>query len=143
MLNYRNVDNIVYEYRINGGRWQRTREGENAITFTNLQPDKYVIEVRAVYGGTAYSKPAVFTISISHPWYSSTLARLVYALAFIALVYLIIRIIIKRQKDEPRRAEDALPHQCHTRHTIAADTHHGPAGEVATARHRCRRLQRP
>ena len=100
MLNYRNVDNIVYEYRINGGRWQRTREGENAITFTNLQPDKYVIEVRAVYGGTAYSKPAVFTISISHPWYSSTLARLVYALAFIALVYLIIRIIIKRQKDE-------------------------------------------
>lgn len=76
------------------------RARENAITFTNLQPDKYVIEVRAVYGGTAYSKPAVFTISISHPWYSSTLARLVYALAFIALVYLIIRIIIKRQKDE-------------------------------------------
>lgn len=38
LLNYKNTDNIIFAYRINGSDWAFTNEGINSIPFTKLEP---------------------------------------------------------------------------------------------------------
>lgn len=88
LLNYNNPDNITYYYRVNGAdKWQRTGEGINSIAFNHLEPGSYTIEVMASDYGMQ-SPVKVFTVVIKSPWYSSTLAWLVYLLLLGILVYL-------------------------------------------------------
>ena len=93
LLDFRNPENIGYEWRINGSKtWQQTSEGENRIMLSELQPGVYDIEVRAtsVTGGQDTSRHGTLVrIIIDKPWYKSALAYLVYiaiVMGFIGLV---------------------------------------------------------
>lgn len=81
-LNFINPTNVVYEYRIDGGAWLRTSYGINTITLSQLRPGTYDIEVRALADGT-YSPVKNLQVTIRAPWYSSTLARILYGLLFL------------------------------------------------------------
>ena len=90
LLDFRNPENISYEWRINGTKhWQQTAEGENRITFSELQPGSYDIEVRAINNGIVSQQPHLLRIVIHKPWYRSGWAWLVYFLVaggFIGLI---------------------------------------------------------
>lgn len=81
LLNYKNPANIYFQYRINGGEWTLNSEGDNALTFTKLQPGKYVIDVRAYDNGVCSEKIRTITIHVKEPWYLSPLAIVLYFLA--------------------------------------------------------------
>lgn len=88
LLNYNNAENITYYYRINGAsKWQHTGEGVNSVAFNHMEPGSYSIEVRASDYGML-SPVKVFTVVIRSPWYSSTLAWMVYLLLIGAFAYL-------------------------------------------------------
>lgn len=82
MLDYRNAENMSFQYHINGSKtWMQTTEGHNQVTFNQLQPGHYTIEVRASANGTTSNQVTTLTVTIRKPWY-----RTVWAYAFYFLI---------------------------------------------------------
>ena len=85
LLDYRNVENITFEYQINNnGKWTAINEGENTIVFRRMIPGTYTLEVRAVSNGFVSFKNKIITITVKSPWYGSTLAYIIYILLIIS-----------------------------------------------------------
>ena len=88
LLDFNNPSNILFEYRINHGKWFQNPEGQNNIQLSHLQPGRYEIEVRALSAGI-YSEVKTITVEVTPPWYRSTLAYLIYAIVILALLGLL------------------------------------------------------
>ncbi len=105
LLNYSNADNTIFEYRLDNARqWIRNPEGTNVIVFNHLPSGMYKLEVRAIDNGVV-SAPAVYTITVSPPWYRTPLAYFLYLLillAIIAFLVLIYRRHMRQQLDEDK-----------------------------------------
>lgn len=100
LLNYKNPDDISFQYRINNGNWISTGEGVNSIPFTKLEPGEYDIDVRATNNG-AYSKGMrTIHVTVRDPWYASTWAWLVYLLLAGGLTAFLIQNYKRRQEAE-------------------------------------------
>ena len=90
-FDFANARNVALEYRLNDDRWSQTAAGDNTIEFNHLRPGTYKLYVRAV-GNGQQSAIHAYTLSIRAPWYRSTVAWLLYILAFfLLLAYLIWR----------------------------------------------------
>jgi len=91
LLDFKNAENISFQYRVNGGdNWMQTNEGNNQLTFHQLQPGNYKIEIRASADGIVSEEITTLTVTILKPWYKSTWAYMVYALIVIGFIGLII-----------------------------------------------------
>ena len=104
LLDYNSPLNIIYEYRINGAQWQKTTEGQNFLQLSHLQPGSYEIEVRALSSGV-YSKTKTIVVEVSHPWYNSRFAYLLYfaiVLGILGLIFWFQRRMAKQQLDEEK-----------------------------------------
>lgn len=98
LLNYKNTDNISFQYRINGGNWSSTNEGTNAVSFNKLKPGNYKLEVRANSNGQYSKKPTVVNIKVCDPWYESPEAYLLYFLAIVSAVLYVFYTYERRRK---------------------------------------------
>ncbi len=100
LLNYRNTDNISFQYRINEGKWNSTNEGSNAVSFNKLKPGSYTLEVRAMSNGNFSKKSTIIHIKVRDPWYASTWAFLLYFLTAAGIIlYIIYRYERHRKED--------------------------------------------
>lgn len=100
LLNYRNTDNISFQYRINEGKWNNTNEGSNAVSFNKLKPGSYTLEVRAMSNGNFSKKSTIIHIKVCDPWYASTWAFLLYFLTAAGIIlYIIYRYERHRKED--------------------------------------------
>ena len=100
LLNYRNTDNISFQYRINEGKWNSTNEGANAVAFNKLKPGSYTLEVRAMSNGNFSKKSTIIHIKVCDPWYASTWAFLLYFLTAAGIIlYIIYRYERHRKED--------------------------------------------
>ena len=91
VLDYQHAGNMAYEWRINkADEWQQTREGENTLTLSELQPGIYDIEVRAVNNGRYSADTLRLRLQVNKPWYKSTLAYLFYALVLASFIGLLL-----------------------------------------------------
>ena len=88
LLDFNSPRNIIYEYRINNARWLQTREGENSIQLSHLQPGTYQIEVRALSAGVC-SETKTITVEVTPPWYRSGWAYMIYFLGIMGLIALV------------------------------------------------------
>ena len=98
LLNYKNTDNISFQYRINEGNWNSTSEGANAVSFNKLKPGKYTLEVRATSNGNYSKQVTTITINVKDPWYASIWAYIVYTLIATSLIIYIIYSYEHRRK---------------------------------------------
>lgn len=89
MLNFQDVDDITFEYRMNKGSWTAMDEGTNSVSFNRMKPGKYVFEVRASSKGVYSKNIRTVTVIVKSPWYSSTLAYLIYTLLALGAIGLI------------------------------------------------------
>ena len=100
LLNYKNTDNISFQYRINEGKWNSTNEGSNAVSFNKLKPGSYTLEVRAMSNGNFSKKSTIIHIKVCDPWYASTWAFLLYFLTAAGIIlYIIYRYERHRKED--------------------------------------------
>ena len=100
MLNFRNAENIAYEYRLNGGEWTPFTDGSNSISFNRMKPGKYVFEVRALPNGIDPSATRVVTVTVNSPWYASTAAYCCYALLLLGAGLLLFYYMERRRTAE-------------------------------------------
>ena len=100
LLNYRNTDNISFQYRINEGKWNSTNEGSNAVSFNKLKPGSYTLEIRAMSNGNFSKKSTIIHIRVCDPWYASTWAFLLYFLAAAGIILYIIYRYERRRKED-------------------------------------------
>ena len=98
MLNFRDAENVSYEYRINGGEWVPFMDETNRVAFSRMKPGKYEIEVRAMYNGYYYTNTKTVYVTVQSPWYASTWAYVIYTLLALALAGLIVYFIERRQR---------------------------------------------
>ncbi len=99
LLNFRNAENISYEWRINGADvWQHTSEGENRITLAKLQPGAYILEVIASNNGIVSESPHLIRLIIHQPWYKSPLAYIFYIILAVSLIGLIFYNLERQQR---------------------------------------------
>ncbi len=86
LLNFRNDDNIHFEYRLNGGDWTPFPEGGNSVLFNRLKPGKYNIQVRATSNGIYTDNTCSLSVIVRAPWYASTWAYIIYALLALSAI---------------------------------------------------------
>jgi signal transduction histidine kinase/ligand-binding sensor domain-containing protein/AraC-like DNA-binding protein/AmiR/NasT family two-component response regulator len=99
-MDYRDQENIIFEYKIKelGKEWLSTRPGVNQITYHNLPPGKYTLEVRASKYGF-YSPVKQLILRISPPWYKSAWAYLVYTMIIASIGVLIVNLIREKRNE--------------------------------------------
>lgn len=108
-LTYNDVNNITFEYRINGaGKWEPFIDGHNNITFTHMPPGTYTIETRARNSNNVSSNIKTITIKVSHPWYSSPLAYIIYNILVVLTITFIFLSYRRRKKVENDEAKMQL-----------------------------------
>lgn len=106
LLTYRNTDYITFEYRINNnGEWIAVKEGTNAISFARMKPGRYDIEVRACSNGVYSKGTKTVSVTVSDPWYASTVAYIVYWLLAVVTVFIGINLYVRRRKAELEEAK--------------------------------------
>lgn len=105
LLDYQSVGNIVFQYRINGGKWISNAAGDNSFNFTGLSYGHYRIEVRTYCNGKYSIYNKVIKLNVLAPWYLTVWAKLIYlslVLGFMAAVIFIYLYKKKRDLEEAK-----------------------------------------
>lgn len=100
MLDFKNPDDITFQYRINGGAWLSTEEGYNRIVFNKQPSGDYHIQVRGAAGGVVSPYVTMVHVRVLPPWYFSPLAWIVYFLIVCMVVFYSFRTYSRRKKME-------------------------------------------
>lgn len=90
-LNFVNSEKIQYAYMLEGfdKQWSRIG-GKNNITYTNLDPGRYVLKVRTVASGEELAGPAAeITLVLTPPFWKTWWFRLLMLMLLVGLVVLI------------------------------------------------------
>ena len=89
-LNYIGPHKVKHQYMLEGfdKTWITADHNVRKATYTNLDPGQYTFKVRGSNAGSLeQAKPVVLKISVLNPWYTSTLAYIVYVLAVGGALY--------------------------------------------------------
>lgn len=105
LLDYRNTDNIVFQYRINGGGWMDAENYSNTISFNRMRYGNYVIEVRALSNGQPLKGIKKIKVTVEAPWYLTTAAFVLYALMVIVIITISIIYYNRRKNRELEEAK--------------------------------------
>lgn len=87
MPEYRNIKNIQYYYKIEGGYDKWLLINNNELNLSNLSPGLYKLRIKARNKNGDFSEESVVKFSISKPFYMTGLAKLVYI--FIIILFII------------------------------------------------------
>ncbi|WEK17729.1 MAG: two-component regulator propeller domain-containing protein [Candidatus Pedobacter colombiensis] len=96
-FNYISPSKTKYEYKLEGfnSDWQIT-EGTSKASYTNLQPGKYVFQVRAIGPSGESSAVKRLVIVISPPWWNSNWFYLLMIILAAAAGYMVYRVVSER-----------------------------------------------
>lgn len=98
-------EKTCYMYQLRGfsKEWLSLPEGIHSVTFTNLAPGDYVLNVKAVNSdGYEGKEVAHLNIEVLPPFWMSWWAYVLYVLAGIGLLFLARRQILKRERERFR-----------------------------------------
>ena len=116
-LNYFDADKVKFEYMMQGfdKTWITANNLTRKVVYTNLDAGGYTFKVRASNPGFWSSKEILLHVTILPPWWKTTLAYIVYALAFAgALLYLRHRgiqkirsqFLLEKEREETQRLHE-------------------------------------
>lgn len=105
LFDYRGMDNVVFQYRINGGAWISNPAGDNSFNFTGLSYGHYRIEVRAYSNGKYSLSSKVIELEVQTPWYVSLWAILLYILLAMMIIAGCIYVYLRKKKSDLEEAK--------------------------------------
>lgn len=97
-FNFVNPEHVVYEYMLDGfdTEWHHTPMGISQISFTNLQPGEYVLNLRSRLGNSISPLKKII-INISPLWWQTKWALLIYFAIFVIIILFIFLVMMQRQ----------------------------------------------
>ena len=104
-LDYQSVGNIVFQYRINGGKWISNAAGDNSFNFTGLSYGHYRIEVRTYCNGKYSIYNKVIKLNVLAPWYLTVWAKLIYLILVLGFMAAVIFIYLHKKKRDLEEAK--------------------------------------
>lgn len=104
LLDYQSVGNIVFQYRINGGKWISNAAGDNSFNFTGLSYGHYRIEVRTYCNGKYSIYNKVIKLNVLAPWYLTVWAKLIYLILVLGFMAAVIFIYLHKKKRDLEEA---------------------------------------
>lgn len=104
-LDYQSVGNIVFQYRINGGKWISNAAGDNSFNFTGLSYGHYRIEVRIYCNGKYSTYKKVINLDVLAPWFLTVWAKLIYLFLILGLTAAAIIVYLRMKKRELEEAK--------------------------------------
>lgn len=105
LLDYQSVGNIVFQYRINGGKWISNAAGDNSFNFTGLSYGHYRIEVRTYCNGKYSIYNKVIKLNVLEPWYLTVWAKLIYLILVLGFMAAVIFIYLHKKKRDLEEAK--------------------------------------
>lgn len=105
LLDYQSVGNIVFQYRINGGKWISNAAGDNSFNFTGLPYGHYRIEVRTYCNGKYSMHNKVINLDVLAPWYLTVWAKLIYLFLVLAFMAAVIFVYLRKKKRDLEEAK--------------------------------------
>ena len=104
-LDYQSVGNIVFQYRINGGKWISNAAGDNSFNFTGLSYGHYRIEVRTYCYGKYSTYKKVINLDVLAPWFLTVWAKLIYLFLILGLTAAAIIVFLRKKKRDMEEAK--------------------------------------
>ena len=104
-LDYQSVGNIVFQYRINGGKWISNAAGDNSFNFTGLSYGHYRIEVRTYCNGKYSMYNKVINLDVLAPWFLTVWAKLLYLFLILGLTAAAIIVYLRKKKRDLEEAK--------------------------------------
>lgn len=105
LLDYRGMDNVAFQYRINGGDWISNPTGDNSIQFSGLSYGHYRIEVRAYSNGKYSQYNKVIELEVETPWYFSLWAIIIYILLLMMMIGGGIYVYLRKKRGDLEEAK--------------------------------------
>ena len=105
LLDYQSVGNIVFQYRINGGKWISNAAGDNSFNFTGLSYGHYRIEVRIYCNGKYSTYKKVINLDVLAPWFLTVWAKLIYLFLILGLTAAAIIVYLRMKKRDLEEAK--------------------------------------
>ena len=105
LLDYQSVGNIVFQYRINGGKWISNAAGDNSFNFTGLSYGHYRIEVRTYCNGKYSTYKKVINLDVLAPWFLTVWAKLLYLFLILGLTAAAIIVYLRKKKRDMEEAK--------------------------------------
>ncbi len=105
LLDYQSVGNIVFQYRINGGKWISNAAGDNSFNFTGLSYGHYRIEVRTYCNGKYSTYKKVINLDVLAPWFLTVWAKLIYLFLILGLTAAAIIVYLRKKKRDMEEAK--------------------------------------
>ena len=105
LLDYQSVGSIVFQYRINGGKWISNAAGENSFNFTGLSYGHYRIEVRTYCNGKYSTYKKVINLDVLAPWFLTVWAKLIYLFLILGFMAAVIFIYLRKKKRDLEEAK--------------------------------------
>jgi len=105
---YNKYINAEYQYALEGiqDQWSEW-SAKSTVSFKNLTPGEYVFKVRAKIANSTPDNTAVYTFTISKPWYATNLAVILYFIMAIVIAHLINNAYLKYyQKQREKLIEE-------------------------------------
>lgn len=102
---YNKYINAEYQFLLEGfqNEWSEW-SAKPTVNFKNLPPGDYVFKVRAKFADSSLDSTAVYSFSISKPWYATTLAIFIYLILSLILA----RFIHKTYKSYYQKQKEKL-----------------------------------
>lgn len=97
-FDFKSPERCRYAYRLNStfsSNWVYTND--NKVTFNNLSPGTYHLEVKACNSDGVWGDPSTLVLHVRPPFWSSIWAKILYILLFAAIGYYIYRVIERRR----------------------------------------------
>lgn len=87
-LEYNNPNNVIYQARLNGFEkdWTTLPQGNNTVTYTNLKPGKYTLQIKAHLPNTSPLHREI-DIIVTPPIWLSWWAKTLYLLSLVTGLY--------------------------------------------------------
>ena len=105
LLDYQSVGNIVFQYRINGGKWISNAAGVNSFNFTGLSYGHYRIEVRTYCNGKYSMYNKVINLDVLAPWYLTIWAKLILLIMILGFTAAVIIVFLRKKKRDLEEAK--------------------------------------
>ncbi len=107
---YRHPEKIRYRYRLEGvsSEWSYTDHADRNISYSNLKPRRYILEIQATDVSGAWSNRRTVAIRIKPFFYQTLLFRTGMPALIVLILVLAVMYIIRRFRQREKRKRDEL-----------------------------------